>query len=131
MAEGPEMTGEFVFVPAVWLGGLIMGTDHGWPSESAEPGQDRGCGSSAQLVSWTKGAVHAVAAAISRVISVPAILLECIITLAVSVASPTGGLTLMAHGPVHGSDHNTGTAGMCTVWSSVDCCSSTFPAISQ
>ena len=41
MAEGPEMAGEFAFVPrigvAAWLGGWVMGTDHGWPCESAEP----------------------------------------------------------------------------------------------
>ena len=36
------------------------------------------------------GAVHAVAAAISVVISVPAILLEGVVTLVVSVARPTG-----------------------------------------
>ena len=76
-------------------------------------------------------AVHAVVAVISVVISVPAILLEGVITLAVSVARPTGGVTLMACGPVGGGDHNTGRAGMCTVWSSVDCCSSTFPEISH
>ena len=77
------------------------------------------------------GGVHAVAAAVSVVIGVPAILLEGVVTLTVSVARSTGSVTLMAHGPVSGSDHNMGTAGMCTVWSSVDCCSSTFPAISQ
>ena len=43
------------------------------------------------------GAVHAVAAAVSVVISVPAILLEGVVTLVVSVARPTGGVTLMAH----------------------------------
>ena len=60
-------------------------------------------------------------------ISVPAISLEGFITLAVSVARSTGGVTLMACGPVGGSDRNMGKAAMCTVWSSVDCCSSTFP----
>ena len=61
------------------------------------------------------GAVHAVTAAISVVISVPAILLEGVITLVVSVAKPTGGVTLIACRPVGGGDHNMGTAGMCTV----------------
>ena len=46
MAEDPEVAGEFDFVPrigvAVWLGGQVIGTDHGWPYESAEPSQDRG-----------------------------------------------------------------------------------------
>ena len=37
------------------------------------------------------GAVHAAAAVMSVVISVPAILLEGVITLVVSVAKPTGG----------------------------------------
>ena len=36
-----KCTGEFVFVPrigiAAWLGGWVMGTDHGQPCESAEP----------------------------------------------------------------------------------------------
>ena len=37
----------------------------------------------------------------------------------------------MAHGPVGGSDHNMGTAGMCSGWSSAECCPSTFPVVSQ
>ena len=77
------------------------------------------------------GTVYAVVTAISVVIGVHAILLEGVIMLAVSVARPTGGVTLIACRPVGGSDCNMDTAGMCTVWSSVDCCSLTFPAISQ
>ena len=77
-----------------------------------------GSGVLTQLVSLMTGAVHAAAAVMSVVISVPAILLEGVITLVVSVAKS-------------GGDHNTGTAGMCTGWSSEDCCSSTFPAVSQ
>ena len=72
-----------------------------------------------------------VAAAISVVIGVPATLLEGVVTLAVSVARPTGGVILMAHGTVGGGDHNMGTAGMCTVWSSLVFCSLTFSALSQ
>ena len=76
------------------------------------------------------GAVHAVAAEISVVIGIPAILLESVVTLAVSVTRPSGGMRLMACRPVGGSNHNIGMAGKCTVWSSVDF-SSTFPEISQ
>ena len=77
------------------------------------------------------GEIHAVAAVVSVLIGVPAISLEGVITLVVSVARPTRGVTLMACVPVAGTDHNTGTAGMCTVWSSVDCCSLTFPEMSE
>ena len=112
------MAGEFVFVlrigVAMQLGGWVIGTDHG-PCESAEPSQDGGHGIPVQLVSWMTGAVHAVAAAVSVVIGVPAILLEGVVMLAISVAKPTGSVTLMACAPVGGSDCNTGIAGMCTV----------------
>ena len=108
-----------------------MGTDHRQPCQSTEASQAGSCGVPHQPFSWMMGAVHAVAAAISVVISVPAILLEGIVMLVVLVARPTEGVTLMAHGPVSDGDHNMGTAGMCTVWSSVDCSSLTFPTTSQ
>ena len=56
MAEGPEMAGEFVFVPrigvAAWLGGWVVGTDHDSLVKVLSPVE---MGAVASLLDWLAG----------------------------------------------------------------------------
>ena len=79
-------------------GRWVVGIDSEQPCKSTEPSQDADCGVPAQLACWMMDAVHVavVAASMSMMISVPAISLKGVILLVVSIARPTGGVTLMA-----------------------------------
>ena len=56
MAEGPEIAGEFVFVPrigvAAWLDEWVMGTDCWQPCESTECSRE---GAMVFLLNWSAG----------------------------------------------------------------------------
>ena len=117
MATGPACpVGDAVGINgiAAWLGGCVIGTEHGRSCESAELGQDKIWGVPAQLVGvLLTRVVHAVAAAVVVITDEPAISLEFKVTFA-SIACWIHWRCNIGYTCDGGGNCNTGTAGICT-----------------